>query len=75
MSDESSEDEEVEDDKHNIQGVENAKGLSNMLDSDDSSEDEDGEKKDKVRAHHMFFTNPEFYFICLFVWTGTVVVH
>jgi hypothetical protein len=26
-----------------------------MLDSDDSSEDEDGEKKDKVRAHHMFF--------------------
>jgi len=45
MSDESSEDEEVEDDKHDIHGVENAKGLSNMLDSDDSSEDEDGEKK------------------------------
>lgn len=46
MSDESSEEEGVEEAKHDIHGVEADEGLSKMLDSDESDE-EDEEKKEK----------------------------
>lgn len=47
MSDESSEEEDVEEAKHDIAGVDQDEGLSKMLDSDDSEEEEEDKDKDK----------------------------